>query len=52
MNTQYKLLSVFTVTFCEGNDLADVEENDFNDIPVCDEDALLKAVLCIHGYFF
>ena len=31
--------------FCEGNGLAEVEENDSNDTPVCEDDPH-KAVLC------
>ena len=45
-----KLFSVLIVTFCEENGLAEVEENDSNDILVCDDDTH-KAVVCSHGYF-
>ena len=34
-----KLLTVLIVTFCEGNGLAEVEENDSNDTPVSEDDA-------------
>ena len=44
-----KLLTVLVVTFCEGNGLAEVEENDSNDTPVYEDDAH-KTVLC--SYFF
>ena len=45
-----KLLTVLIVTFCEGNGLAEVEENDSNDTPVHDDDAH-KIVLCTKSYF-
>ena len=38
-------------SFCEGNNLVEVEENDSNDTPIYDVDAH-KAVLCYYGYFF
>ena len=36
--------------FWDENDLANVEENDSNDTPACDDDAH-KAVLCTHSNF-
>ena len=45
-----KLLTVLIVTFCEGNGLAEVEENDSNDTPVYDDDAH-KTVVCTKSYF-
>ena len=60
MKTQYKkegiyklskLFFVLIVTFCEGNGLTEVEENDSNDTLVCDDDAH-KVVVCSHGFFF
>ena len=39
------------VTYCEGNGLTEVEENDSNDTLVCDDDAH-KVVVCSHGFFF
>ena len=44
-----KLLTVLIVTFCEGNGLAEVEENDSNDTPVYEDDAH-KTVLCTKSY--
>ena len=46
-----KLLTVLIVTFCEGNGLAEVEENDSNDSPVYEDDAH-KTVLCTKSFFF
>ena len=60
MKTQYKkegiyklskLFFVLIVTFCEGNGLAEVDENDSNDTLVRDDDAH-KVVVFTHGYFF
>ena len=45
-----KLLTVLIVTFWEGNGLAEIEENDFNNTPVYDGDAH-KIVLCTKSYF-
>ena len=42
-------LSCLPIAQCsEGNDLAEVEENDSNDTPVCDDDAH-KVVLYARG---
>ena len=46
-----KLLTVLIVTFCEGNGLGEVEENDSNNTPVYEDDAH-KTVLCTKSYFF
>ena len=46
-----KVFFVLIATFCEGNSLAEVEENDSNDTLVCDDDAH-KVFLCSHHYFF
>ena len=43
-------MTVLIVSFCEGNGLAEVEENDSNDTPVYDDDAH-KIVLCTKSYF-
>ena len=45
------LKAVLIVTFCEGNGLTEVEENDSNETLVCDDDAH-KVVVCTHGFFF
>ena len=47
----YALKAVLIVTFCEGNGLTEVEENDSNDTLVCDDDTH-KVVVCSHGFFF
>lgn len=41
-------LSSLIVAFCEGNGLAEIEENYSNVTPVCDDDGH-KAVLCTCG---
>ena len=46
-----KLFFVLIVTFCEGNGLAEVDENDSNDTLESDDDAH-KVIVCTHGYFF
>ena len=43
-------MTVLKATFCEGNDLAEVEENDSNDTLVYYDDAH-KTVLCTKSYF-
>ena len=46
-----KLFFVLKVTFCEGNGLAEVDENDSNDTLESDDDAH-KVIVCAQGYFF
>ena len=46
-----KLFFVLLVTFCEGNGIAEFEENDSNDTLACDDDAH-KVIVCSHSYFF